>query len=102
MFLYLLSVVPAIWFLELDKVEKYNDKLEATSNSTNGTVMTVEEEVAVALSDIAGVSLITSLALEHLKNWLPTFSSYIYMCFYVFLFSLYTYSRVVYMYMYIC
>ncbi len=58
MFLYLLSVVPAIWFLELDKVEKYNDKLEATSNSTNGTVMTVEEEVAVALSDIAGVSLI--------------------------------------------
>ncbi len=36
-------------------MEKYNDQLTATSNSTNGTLMTVEEEVAVALSDIAGV-----------------------------------------------
>jgi hypothetical protein len=69
-FIYLMSVVPAIWFLELHELNKRISRLHTTSNLTtiaqkilagegleNNTIVEKEEELSAQLGSVLGVSM---------------------------------------------
>ena len=51
---YLMCTVPTIWFLELERIDVYQARLEGKLNGTNSSCV-VEQDLTVELSDIAGV-----------------------------------------------